>query len=103
MNLSIVVKYYSFLYIYDIVSELQSALNDFVKSKTIEFHDKLAEKSLENIRSKSVEVEDIIKKWEKLFKEVCHESYMQIELESNGSLQFYSLGNRRIRRKISNF
>ena len=41
-----------------------------MKSKTIEYHDKIAVDALENVRSKTVDVEDVIKKWEKLFKEV---------------------------------
>ena len=52
------------------ITELQSSLDSFVKSKTIEYHDKIAVDALENVRSKTVDVEDVIKKWEKLFKEV---------------------------------
>lgn len=52
-----------------IEEELQSSLESFIKVQTIDYYDKVAVKAIENARSNTIDVEDVIKKWEKLFKE----------------------------------
>lgn len=47
-------------------------MEHFIKTQTIEYHDRVAVEAIENVQNNMVDVEDIIKKWEKLFKEVVH-------------------------------
>lgn len=51
-------------------SELQSSLERFIKEKTIEYYDNTAYNAIESARNETLDVEDVIKKWEKLFKDV---------------------------------
>lgn len=53
-------------------TELQPSLAEFVKTKTIEFYDEVANETVKKCRSSSIDVEEVIKKWEKLYKEVSY-------------------------------
>ncbi|KAK7603268.1 hypothetical protein V9T40_003267 [Parthenolecanium corni] len=52
-----------------IENELQSSLERFIKEKTIEYYDNTAYNAIESARNETLDVEDVIKKWEKLFKD----------------------------------
>lgn len=52
------------------LSELQSSLERFIKEKTIEYYDSTASNAIESVQNETLDVEDVIKKWEKLFKDV---------------------------------
>ncbi|XP_065214139.1 protein C12orf4 homolog [Planococcus citri] len=49
--------------------KLQSSLEEFIQHKTIEYHDDVANTAIEKCRSNEIDVEEVIKKWEKLYKE----------------------------------
>jgi len=50
--------------------ELSGELQKFVEKCTIEFYDCQTVDAIESIRNESIEVEDIVKYWEKAFQEV---------------------------------
>ncbi|KAJ9586337.1 hypothetical protein L9F63_020045 [Diploptera punctata] len=49
--------------------DLQPALDSFVKEQTIKYHDDICEKLIESARNDETDVEEVIKAWEKAFKE----------------------------------
>lgn len=84
----------------DDISELQSSLESFIKVQTIDYYDKIAVKAIENARSNTIDIEDVIKKWEKLFKEVHFVSHylclilkMAFLLFCDLNLFYYFVGN----------
>lgn len=52
------------------VSDLQPALDKFVKEQTIKYYDDVSEKLIQSTKSGDIGVEEVIKSWEKAFREV---------------------------------
>lgn len=50
-------------------SDLLQSLERNIKELTLQFYDEKAEKALENAKSESSDLEDIIKNWEKIYKQ----------------------------------
>jgi hypothetical protein len=51
-------------------SDLQPALVEFVKEQTIKYYDDVSEKLIQSAKNGDIDVEDVIKTWEKAFKQV---------------------------------
>lgn len=49
--------------------DLLESLEHTIKTLTLEFYDEKAEKALENAKSGTLDIEDIIKNWEKIYKQ----------------------------------
>lgn len=52
-----------------IEKDLEPALDSFVKEETIKYYDDISERLIENARNGETDVEEVIKAWEKAFKE----------------------------------
>lgn len=75
MSLKVIILLYlyllqTYLFIYFIFIELSDELQKFVDKCTTEFYDSQTIEAIESIKNESVEVEDIVKYWEKAFQEV---------------------------------
>lgn len=53
-------------------SDLLPALDEFVKEQTIKYYDDVSEKLIQSTRNGDIDVEEVIRAWEKAFREVLH-------------------------------
>jgi hemoglobin-like flavoprotein len=51
-------------------SDLLPALDEFVKEQTIKYYDDVSENLIKSTRNGDIDVEEVIKAWEKAFREV---------------------------------
>lgn len=52
--------------------ELCDELQKFIDKCSVEFYDRQTIDAIESIKNETIEVEDVVKYWEKAFKEVMH-------------------------------
>lgn len=74
--------------------ELSSELQKFIDKSSIEFYDRQTVDAIDCIKNETIEVEDIVKYWEKAFKEVMytfffHQYNLYYTLYYLGNLLFY--------------
>jgi hypothetical protein len=56
-------------------SDLLPALDEFVKEQTIKYHDDVSAELIHNTRNGDIDVEEVIKAWEKAFREVLCKAF----------------------------
>lgn len=72
---------------YHVKPDLLKSLNDFIESKTLEFHDKESQEVLEKCNDGKIDIEEIIKIWEKAFKA---ETLQYVKKEGTSDSELFS-------------
>jgi len=57
---------------YILLLELCNELQKFIDKCSITFYDRQTVDAIDNIKNETIEIEDIVKYWEKAFEEVCY-------------------------------